>query len=119
MKKDLDEHAIEAYLSRIDEVRGVPRESLAGLHDMLTGAVIQGMNNAARNAWAARQAYIALGNFLNSAALLGIDAGPMEGIDPAKYNEILGLDGQGLSAVVACAAGYRAADDEYAALPKV
>jgi len=71
------------------------------------------------NDWAARQAYIALGNFLTSAALLGIDACPMEGIEPEKYNEILGLNEQGLSAVVVAAAGYRAPDDTYAALKKV
>jgi nitroreductase len=77
------------------------------------------MDAATRKAWAARQVYIALGNFLNSAALLGIDACPMEGIQPDKYDEILGLDRQGLSAVVVAAAGYRAAEDKYAALKKV
>ncbi len=71
------------------------------------------------NDWAARQAYIALGNFLTSAALLGIDFCPMEGIEPGKYNEILGLNEQGLSAVVVAAAGYRASGDNYAALKKV
>jgi hypothetical protein len=43
----------------------------------------------------------------------------MEGIEPAKYDEILGLDGTGYATVVACAAGYRSAADKYAALPKV
>ena len=71
------------------------------------------------NDWAARQAYIALGNFLTSAALLGIDACPMEGIEPEKYNEILDLNEQDLSAVVVAAAGYRASGDNYAALKKV
>jgi len=71
------------------------------------------------NDGAARQAYIALGNFLTSAALLGIDAWPMEGIEPGKYNEILGLNEQGLSAVVVAAAGYRVPGDNYAALKKV
>ncbi len=71
------------------------------------------------NDWAARQAYIALGNFLTSAALLGIDACPMEGIEPENYNEILDLNEQGLSAIVVAAAGYRASGDNYAALKKV
>jgi len=71
------------------------------------------------NDWAARQAYIALGNFLTSAALLGIDACLMEGIEAEKYNEILGLDKKGLSAIVVAAAGYRAEGDQYAALQKV
>jgi hypothetical protein len=43
----------------------------------------------------------------------------MEGIEPAKYDDILGLTGTGYATVVACAAGYRAADDKYAGLPKV
>ena len=69
--------------------------------------------------WAARQVYIALGNFLACAALMGIDACPMEGLDPAKYDEILGLAGTDYATVCACPAGYRAADDAYAQLPKV
>ena len=54
-----------------------------------------------------------------NAALLGIDACPMEGIEPEKYNEILDLNEQDLSAVVVAAAGYRASGDNYAALKKV
>ncbi len=69
--------------------------------------------------WAARQTYIALGNFLTSAALLGIDACPMEGFDPAQFNQILGLEEKGYSAVVLGAAGYRAADDAAAKYLKV
>lgn len=51
--------------------------------------------------------------------MLGIDACPMEGIDPVKYDEVLGLNKQGLSAVVAAAAGYRAATDKYSMARKV
>ena len=43
----------------------------------------------------------------------------MEGIEPTQYDEILGLTGTGYATVVTCAAGYRAADDKYAHLPKV
>ena len=69
--------------------------------------------------WTARQAYIALGNLMTSAALLGIDTCPMEGLDPAAFSEALGLEEQGYAAVVGCALGYRAADDKYASLAKV
>ncbi len=61
--------------------------------------------------WNARQAYIALGNFMTSAALLGIDTCPLEGFDPAKYDEILGLSEQGMAVAVACGAGYRLEGD--------
>jgi nitroreductase len=119
VKNELSEADVEKYIGRIAEVRGVPRESLNGFRDMMVGAIIKGMDASQRKAWATRQAYIALGNFLNSAALLGIDACPMEGIEPEKYNEILGLGRQGLSAVVVATAGYRRADDAYASLKKV
>ena len=54
---------------------------------------------------------------MTTAALLNIDTCPMEGIIPAKYDEVLGLDGYATKVV--CPAGYRAADDKSAARPKV
>jgi nitroreductase len=56
---------------------------------------------------------------MTSAALLGIDTCPMEGIDPAAYDEKLGLASQGYKTSVVCCAGYRAADDKYASFAKV
>ncbi|MEM9093046.1 MAG: hypothetical protein AAGC93_30500 [Cyanobacteria bacterium P01_F01_bin.53] len=56
---------------------------------------------------------------MTSAAVLGIDACPMEGIEPAGYDKVLSLQEHGFATVVACAAGYRAADDKYADLAKV
>jgi nitroreductase len=110
---------IEAYMNRIATVRGVTRQSLAGFESMVTGSVIQGMDASARTQWATRQAYIALGNFLTSAALLGIDACPMEGFQAAQYDEILGLTAKGLTAVVLATAGYRLQSDPSATLKKV
>ena len=43
----------------------------------------------------------------------------MEGMEPARYDEVLGLAGTEFATVVACAAGYRAVDDKYARLTKV
>jgi len=71
------------------------------------------------NQWAARQVYIALGNFMTSAAVLGIDTCPLEGIEPAGYNTVLNIDTKEFTTVVACAAGYRSESDKYAALKKV
>ncbi|MGO9200281.1 MAG: nitroreductase family protein [Limisphaerales bacterium] len=69
--------------------------------------------------WTVRQAYTALGSLLTCAALLGVDACPMEGFAPAEFDEILGLAGQGLRSAVACALGYRSSSDKYASAPKV
>ncbi|MGC4016706.1 MAG: nitroreductase family protein [Luteolibacter sp.] len=119
MKKNLGEADVDAHLQRISEVRGVSLESLAPLRGMAMGSIIQGKDDEARDAWARRQVYIALGNFLTSAALLGIDACPMEGFSPPDYDRILGLEEKGLSAVVVATAGYRSPEDKYAGLPKV
>jgi nitroreductase len=70
-------------------------------------------------AWAKNQVYIALGQLMTSAAVLSIDACPMEGIVPAEYDRILGLANSGFTTTVACAMGYRSSDDKYAELPKV
>ena len=69
--------------------------------------------------WADKQVYLALGNLLTSCAVMGLDASPMEGFDPTKYNEILELPAKGLHAVVVCAVGARSAEDKYAEAKKV
>ena len=60
--------------------------------------------------WTARQAYVALGDLMASATLLGVDACPIDGFDPAQYDEVLGLAAKGYATVCACALGYRATD---------
>ena len=56
---------------------------------------------------------------MTSAAVIGVDTCPLEGIDGSKYDEILGLKGSGWKVVVACPAGYRASDDIYSGIKKV
>ena len=51
-------------------------------------SVVHGMNDTERRNWAVNQTYIALGNLVTSAALLGIDATPMEGFEKNRYDEI-------------------------------
>lgn len=110
---------VDRYMARIAEVRGSSIEAQAGLKKMLMSDVVHGPRGQRALEWATNQVYIALGNFMTSAAMLGIDTCPMEGIEPDQYDAILGLSAQGYRTAVACAAGYRAADDKYAALPKV
>ncbi len=119
IKNNLNEADIDTYVNRVAEVRGAAPSTFTAYREMMVGSIIKGRDEAARRSWSANQVYIALGNFLTSAALLGIDACPMEGIEPATYDEILGLPQQGLSTVVAAAAGYRAASDKYAGAKKV
>ena len=69
--------------------------------------------------WNDRQVYIALGMLLESAALLKIDACPMEGFDGNQFDRILGLDKSEYSSIVIAAVGYRSEKDTYAFAPKV
>jgi nitroreductase len=110
----VDEAYIDKFIRRVAEVRGITAESLAGYRGMIAGSLSMMTPD-----WAAKQAYIGLGQFMLAAALVGVDTCPMEGFVPAKYDEILGLTEQGLTTAVLCPAGYRAADDKYASTPKV
>lgn len=109
---------VDRLIARTAEVRHLPAEALDGYKNMMLGFANR-LSAEHLDAWCARQTYIALGFFLSTAAVLGIDACPMEGFEPAKFNEILGLDAQGYSAVVLAAAGYRSAEDTSAGNPKV
>ena len=115
----IDEAFVDKYIDRIAEVRGVTPESMKFYKEMMSSDILNGPRSKWVQKWAARQVYIALGNFMTSAALLGVDTCPMEGMDPAKYDEILDLPAKGFSSVVACPAGYRAETDKYSSLPKV
>jgi len=110
---------VARHIDHTSTVRSQPRESLEGFENIINGFISNVGAGPELQAWASRQVYIALGNFMTSAALLGIDTCPMEGIDPKAYDEILGITGSGYKTLVACPAGYRHSDDKHASLPKV
>ena len=118
-KSNFNETDVDAHLQNVSQTQNVPIEALAQFRGMLVGGIVQAQDEAARNAWARNQAFIALGNLLTSAALLGIDACPMEGFDHAQYDEILGLKAKGYSSAVIATVGYRLPTDKYAGAPKV
>lgn len=109
---------VARFVERVAAVRRVPRESLAE-HEQRMAAHVRRPAPFDVDEWSRRQLYIALGTFLTSAALLGVDACPMEGIEPAKYDALLGLDTRGYATACVAAAGRRAPDDRYASLAKV
>lgn len=106
---------VDRHVDRIVEVRKVPREALADFRNMMLGSVASpgSVPGGSIDTWVSRQVYIALGFFLSAAAMLGIDACPMEGFDPAAYDRLLGLPELGYRATVVAAAGYRSADDPF------
>jgi nitroreductase len=118
-KTDFGAADVDAHVRNVAAVAHVPVESLAGLRGMLMGGIVGAKDRAAREVWAARQTYLALGVLIAAAALLGVDAAPMEGFAPGQFDTILNLKEQGLTATVICALGYRLEADPYAVAPKV
>jgi nitroreductase len=119
IKKEMGDAEVDRYIQDMSDKRNVPIDGLAGLNKMIKGFMANPDKGFTTDEWAIRQVYIAIGQFMTSAAMLGIDTCPMEGFNPAKYDEILGLTAQGYASVLVCPAGYRAADDKYAVMPKV
>jgi len=115
----MTETEIDRFLDRVVEVRGVSRDSLEGYRGMMYGSLLSPGSETRIPHWAALQAYIALGNLMTSASLLGVDTCAIEGFVPAEYDRILGLPGRGLTSVVCCALGYRSDGDRYATAAKV
>lgn len=117
-RKNLDAAYVDKFLSHTAQVRGVPIETLQGYRDIILGSVTAAHADGRLDIWQSRQVYIALGEFMTTAALLGVDTCPMEGFEPAKYDEILGVDTKQWGTLCSCAAGYRSPADKYASLPK-
>jgi nitroreductase/dihydropteridine reductase len=109
---------VEAYITNTSTTRKIPAEKLDGFKKMMLDS-IAGMSTEACENWMDKQVYIALGNLLNTCALLQIDSCPMEGFQAEAYNKELDLDAQNLSAVLVLPVGYRADTDPNAKNKKV
>ena len=118
VKTDVGAADAEKLASLSTEIRGMPAGSLDTYKQMIVGSLSRA-TPAEVDVWMSRQIFIALGNFLTAAALLGVDACPMEGFLPAKYDEVLGLTAKGYASRVVATAGIRHPDDVYAGLKKV
>lgn len=104
------DNEINAFAKNIAETRGIVPESIKGYVDFMK-TTITGLSEESKNIWTAKQTYLALGNLINAAAELKIDATPMEGFVPGQVNEVLGLDELGLNATLIATLGYRHEED--------
>lgn len=115
-RRELDGDDVEKLMHQTAAKRGMAASDLHGYASMIGGSISSRSPEDLLN-WNKRQVYLALEQFLMSCALLGVDACPMEGLVPSKYDEILGLTD--VTATVLATAGYRAPDDKYGDLAKV
>lgn len=115
---EFGEKDVDDFVALMAQTRGVQIESLQGYRKSVMGFV-NSMNAEQKTRWLDNQVYIALGNLMTTAAALGIDACPMEGLSRVEYDRILNLPEKNLTTVVACPLGYRDLQDKYASMPKV
>lgn len=106
------EARINAVYDHVNEERGAKNEGLEAYRQRLlsTYPIRDAQTNYEH---AARQAYIALGFALAAAAVEEVDCTPMEGFEPAKVDEILGLQARGLRSVLLLPLGYRDANNDW------
>lgn len=116
--KDVNESHIDDFIRLKCETENQDLNKLKGYADFMKSKV-SGMTQTEKDNWTKRQTYIALGFLLTACAELKIDACPMEGFEKEKYDEILGLSEQNLSASVIAAIGYRSQSDNLQFVPKV
>ena len=107
---DVTENEIDKYIANIANTRGLQIEDLKPYSDFMKSKLIP-LPAETKAIWTSKQTYLALGNLLNAAAELKIDVTPMEGFEPEKYNEILGLNALGLNASLVATLGYRHEED--------
>jgi len=117
--KTMSEDYVNHYIERIAEVRNVEASTLEGYRQVILGSLVNGDRSGTIQHWAQRQAYIAMGTLLTTAAYMKVDTCPLEGISAQDYDRILGLETSNYGTVAAVALGFRSADDKYQHAPKV
>ena len=102
---------VDSYINLLQD--GVDESKKSGIlaYGKSIKSSISSMKDSERMSWSEKQVYLAMNNLLIAAAELRLDACPMEGFEAEKYDQILGLEEQGLHAVLVAPVGFRAADD--------
>jgi len=118
IENTIGEAHITKYFDTVKAIRSTPEEILKPFKEHLVNSFKNKSEDEISN-WAAKQAYLAMGNLLTVCATEKIDACPMEGFIPEKYDDILDLTKRGLSSILVLPIGYRADDDMFADLKKV
>lgn len=106
----VSEEDVSAYMSLISQERNVPSDNLQGFANGIQNSV-NNMSSEQLISWTTKQTYIALGQLMNTCAALRVDCLPMEGFDSFKYDQILGLETQNLTATLVCPVGFRHKED--------
>ncbi|WP_439135460.1 NAD(P)H-dependent oxidoreductase [Pseudomaricurvus sp.] len=118
-RRDINSEFIREHVQQLASARQLDVNAQAERQRFYQEMLVDSLTVDERALWSKEQTYLALGNFLTSAALLEIDACPMTGIQTEHYDRLLGLDSQGLTTVAVCALGQRSSEDTYSSKAKV
>jgi nitroreductase/dihydropteridine reductase len=120
MRADMDAGHLDAVLEQEGHDGRFQVDGAKGMQDKTRRSYVDMHRHELRDVpqWMEKQVYLALGGLLVSAAVLGIDATPMEGFDSRALDLELGLRERGLTSVVLAAFGHRSEQDFNAKLPK-
>ncbi|MEE9364569.1 MAG: NAD(P)H-dependent oxidoreductase [Cellulophaga sp.] len=109
---------VDSFINNVKATWNIASTELQGYGDFIKQKLNEKTEIENAN-WLMKQTYIALGNLLTACAELKIDSCPMEGFEPDKFNEILGLHKKGLNVSVIATIGYRDNADKTQFLSKV
>ncbi|WP_033960440.1 NAD(P)H-dependent oxidoreductase [Psychroserpens jangbogonensis] len=118
IQDDIKDTDVDNLFDSVADLRRTPSDVLEPYRKDLK-TMMQDMSKTERQEWSVKQAYIALGNLMTVCAVESIDACPMEGFIPEKYDDLLNLKEHNLKSVLLLPIGYRAEDDKFAMFKKV
>lgn len=118
IEKKIDADYISSYFKKVKDIRGTSDSVLEPFKKELVSEFTK-MDTKQIEQWAINQVYLAMGNLLTICAVEQLDACPMEGFIPERYDELLNLSSKGLASVLVLPIGYRAEDDMFSELKKV
>ena len=118
IENKIDAQFIQNYFDLVNKTRNTSREILKSFEDYLINDFSKKTDEEIKT-WASKQAYLTLGNLLAVCALEEIDACPIEGFQPERYDVYLNLTDKDLKSVLVMAVGHRSEDDAFSKLKKV
>jgi len=116
--KAFGEKDVDAYFDLEKNIRGVSEDVVGKFRQQLK-LIYNKKDRKEIDTSAIYQAYIALGTLMTICAEQQIDSCPMEGFDPEKVDEVLGLKTKNLKSILLLPVGYRAEDDIMRNMKKV
>ncbi|WP_026451500.1 NAD(P)H-dependent oxidoreductase [Aequorivita capsosiphonis] len=118
IERKINKEFIIDHFKRVEGTRNTPRDILEPFEKDLIASFTEKDAGEIRD-WMINQLYLTLGALLTVCAVEKIDACPMEGFQPEKYDEFLGLDKKGLASVIVLPVGYRDESDFFINMKKV